>query len=246
MKMRKAQFVLSGGDRSKVKMYYLIEGKLNASNTTDGKWVGKDSYDVTTDNWNDAVISLGDEGFEVIRSDAMMHVERIVEMMKEIAVSRPNDFLPQYKYDDFKRKLKDTDDKEGEPPQRTAPTMTPPTGGTPRNPYEASERSERAVRTPAGAPWDPSNTRRGNHRAICERSERFECSFPASRSRSRQNIFSMRSLRSKFVPMVARCSNIRRGNYTAFSNCTPCNRHSSRRVAMHCLCRSEACCHALF
>jgi len=38
-----------------------------------------------------------------------------------------------------------------------------------------SERSERGVRTPVRAPWDPLNTRRGNNRANCER---FECSFP--------------------------------------------------------------------
>jgi len=35
-------------------------------------------------------------------------------------------------------------------------------------PYLASER---AVRTPAGPPWDPSNIRRGSQRANCERSE---------------------------------------------------------------------------
>jgi len=29
------------------------------------------------------------------------------------------------------------------------------------------------LQTPVGGPWDPSNIRRGNHRANCELSKRF-------------------------------------------------------------------------
>jgi len=41
----------------------------------------------------------------------------------------------------------------------------------------------------------------------------------------------------------ASCSNTRRGNHTAYSNFSFFDKQASRRVATHCLCRSEACCY---
>ena len=144
-KMRKAQFVLcggAGGERERVKMIYIIEGRIQDLTLIDKKWVGQRAYEVTIDKLKEEVKELEQE-FRVIVTQAMKQI--IVDKLLEEAISDRNRNgveLSQMTYQEFKDLFDQTDDKEGEPPPRLTPRKNPyanvassSSGGKPNNPY---------------------------------------------------------------------------------------------------------------
>ena len=145
-RMRKSQFVLCGGrggDRSLVEMVFIVEGKISSQNTIDNKWVGKRSYNVTIDDAEQAIEALEME-FRVIKTDAMLSIgiEQLLE--DEVANHDFSPLLPSYDYNEFKLKVRETDDIEGDPPP---PRSTPPLAQK-RNPYAKTPSSSSSSLSP--------------------------------------------------------------------------------------------------
>ena len=129
-KMRKAQFVLSGGQRHRCKMYYIIEGRVDASNTVGGLYVGKRGDNIKIEAVEDAIASLGNEGFVVLRTDSMQHsvgkggVEKLMREEVVLKMVRGEDLngLPKMTLSQFKAAYTACDDKAGDAPAEVVGT----------------------------------------------------------------------------------------------------------------------------
>jgi len=115
--MRKAQFVLGGGEARRCRICYLIEGDAN-KRVVHGGNVGRRSWDQTVQDVEEAIATLPKLGFSVMRSSSCMSsIVKLAEVASEVSWQYHNGSIDcLYTYDEFIRLWNACDGSKGDPP----------------------------------------------------------------------------------------------------------------------------------
>ena len=115
--MRKAQYVLGGGEARKCDICYLVEGDAS-KRTVHGGNVGRQFWNQSVEDVENAIQSLPKLGFSIIRSKSKREtIVKITKVAKEVAWRYANKSIDaKYTYDEFVRRCNSLPDECGDPP----------------------------------------------------------------------------------------------------------------------------------
>jgi len=115
--MRKAQYVLGGGEERKCHLCYLIEGDIERT-TVHGGFVGRSTYRKTVQDVKNAIEALPELGFSVINSkNKYGSLEKIKRVAKEYLWRANNGSIDcVFTYEKFLEKVKSLSNEKGDPP----------------------------------------------------------------------------------------------------------------------------------
>jgi len=115
--MRKAQYVLGGGEARKCQICYIIEGDANKRKVHGGN-VGRRSWFQSVEDVENAIESLPSLGFSVMRSKG--HLDTIGILAKvaaDVSWKVKNGVIDvEFTYQQFLRRVKDVSNDKGDPP----------------------------------------------------------------------------------------------------------------------------------
>jgi len=115
--MRKAQYVLGGGEERRCDICYLIEGDVNRQ-TVHGGYVGRRAWGKTIDDVNRAIESLPSLGFSVMKTrtkEGSLH--KISRVAREVLWKARNGSIDcNFSYDEFIKAVKIVGNEKGDPP----------------------------------------------------------------------------------------------------------------------------------
>lgn len=115
--MRKAQFVLGGGEKRNCKICYLIEGSIKKT-TIHGGFVGNRAYGKTIQDVENAIASLPRLGFSVLRCNTTeKSLQKLAQVAKEALYQfNSGNMECSHTYNDFVASLECIDEEKGNAP----------------------------------------------------------------------------------------------------------------------------------
>jgi len=162
--MRRAQFVLGGGEARKCQICYLIEGDVSRR-TVHGGNVGRRSWDQSVENVESAIADLPKLGFSIMTSRSHMGSMKILaKIASDVSWKAKNNSIDcSLTYDEFLLKMKQCDEGKGDPPASSehqypaAPIVTPSLYGSPTISRGSRNSPSHPLSTPINCSGDRSN-----------------------------------------------------------------------------------------